>query len=286
MIKIIECPRDAMQGIPFFIPTKQKIRYINSLLKVGFHTIDFGSFVSPKVIPQMKDTAEVLSKLDLSNTKSKLLAIVPNVKGAKDACAFDEIQYLGYPHSVSSTFLERNINSTIEKSLANIDKLLELCDKANKELVVYLSMGFGNPYDDEWNVNIMEDTTGTLNEKGVKIIPLSDTNAVSTKESIEALFSTLIPAFPNIEFGFHLHTNIYKWFDQIDAAYNNGCRRFDSVILGLGGCPMAEDDLVGNMKTVEIFEYFQKKNIDLHLNKDAFEEAYIIALQNFKDYLP
>ncbi len=285
MVKIIECPRDAMQGLPDFIPTSIKASYINSLLKVGFDTIDFGSFVSPKAIPQMRDTAEVLSSLDLSSTKSKLLAIIGNIRGAKDACQFDQITYLGYPHSVSPTFLMKNINSDEAGSLEKIRQINELCLQFNKELVVYISMGFGNPYGDEWNVNMVEDCVGKLDDLGIKIIPLSDTIGQSTADRIGDLFSKLIPSFPNLEFGFHLHTNIFNWHEQIDTAFNEGCRRFDTVVLGLGGCPMAEDDLVGNMKTVNLIEYFEEKGVDTGLNKEAFEEAYIKSLQVFHDYL-
>ncbi|HIN40772.1 MAG TPA: hydroxymethylglutaryl-CoA lyase [Flavobacteriales bacterium] len=285
MVKIIECPRDAMQGLPDFIPTDVKVSYINSLLKVGFDTIDFGSFVSPKAIPQMRDTAEVLCSLDMSSTKSKLLAIIANIRGAKDACQFDQITYLGYPHSVSPTFLMKNINSDEAGSLEKIQRINELCLQSNKELVVYISMGFGNPYGDEWNVNMVEDCVGKLKDLGIKIIPLSDTTGQSTIDGIGALFSKLISAFPNLEFGFHLHTNIADWHEQIDVAFNEGCRRFDTVVLGLGGCPMAEDDLVGNMKTVNLIEYFDEKGVDTGLNKEAFEEAYVKSLQVFHNYL-
>ena len=285
MIKIIECPRDAMQGLPGFIPTQIKAYYINALLKVGFDTIDFGSFVSPKAIPQLRDTDEVLKKLDLSSTKSKLLAIVANLRGAEDACMFEEINYLGYPHSISPSFLKRNINSTIEDSLERVAGMLNLCKKHNKELVVYLSMGFGNPYNDEWNVEIVEEGVSRLHDMGVRIIPLSDTTGVSTIDGIDGVFSTLIPKYPDIEFGFHLHTNLSDWHQQIDRAFINGCRRFDTVILGLGGCPMAEDDLVGNMKTVNLIEYLEEKGQGAGLDKEAFEQAYIKALITFHNYI-
>ncbi|PCJ82820.1 MAG: hydroxymethylglutaryl-CoA lyase [Flavobacteriales bacterium] len=285
MIKIVECPRDAMQGLPDFIPTDVKAEYINAILKVGFDTVDFGSFVSQKAIPQMRDTSEVLAKLDLSNTKSKLLSIVGNMRGATDACQFDEINYLGFPHSASPTFLKRNINTTIEKSRERVKEMLEICDRYNKELVVYLTMGFGNPYKDEWNVEIIRDEVGILYEMGVKIIPLSDTVGVSTKENIVALFSALIPEFSEIELGFHLHTSVNKWHEQVDAAFSNGCKRFDTVLLGLGGCPMAEDELVGNLKTVNLLDYLLEKGVNPQIDKQAFEDAYIKALQTFKKYI-
>ncbi|MBL4736422.1 MAG: hydroxymethylglutaryl-CoA lyase [Flavobacteriales bacterium] len=286
MVKIIECPRDAMQGLPDFIPTDTKADYINELLKVGFDTIDFGSFVSPKAIPQLKDTAEVVEKLDLSNTDTKLLSIVGNSRGARQACSFEQISYLGYPHSISPTFLKRNINSDKAGSLQRVEEMLDLCAKAGKELVVYMTMGFGNPYGDPWNVDIVEQATDDLYNLGVRIIPLSDTTGVSTLDGIEGCFSRVIPKYPDVEFGFHLHTTYLDWYGQISAAYMNGCRRFDTVMLGLGGCPMADDDdLTGNMKTVNLKEYCEEKNIDTGLNKDAFEKAYIKSLQIFHKYL-
>jgi len=285
MIKIIECPRDAMQGLSEFIPTQTKANYINALLKVGFDTIDFGSFVSPRAIPQLRDTAEVLSLLDMAGTKSKLLAIVANRRGAETAAGFEQITYLGYPHSISPTFLKKNINSDIRKSLDLVEAMLEICAKSNKELVVYISMGFGNPYDDEWSADIVEESVAALNELGVRIIPLSDTTGISTYDNIEILFKRLIPAYPSIEFGFHLHTTIKHWQDQINIAYINGCRRFDTVMLGLGGCPMAEDNLVGNMKTVNLVEYLEGKGIDAGLDKEAFEEAYVQSLITFNKFL-
>ena len=245
-----------MQGLPDFIPTDVKTSYINELLKVGFDTIDFGSFVSPKAIPQLKDTAQVVEGLDLSNTKTKLLSIVANVRGATEACNFEQIDYLGYPHSISPTFLKRNVNSNEADSLGRVEEMMNLCAKSGKDLVVYISMGFGNPYGDPWDVDIVEKTTEDLHKLGVRIIPLSDTTGVSTLVGIEESFSRLIPKYPDIEFGFHLHTTTRDWYGQISAAYTNGCRRFDTVMLGLGGCPMADDDdLTGNMKTVNLKEY-------------------------------
>jgi hydroxymethylglutaryl-CoA lyase len=280
-IKIIESPRDAMQGLTRFIPTNDKAKYINALLKVGFDTIDFGSFVSPKAIPQLKDTAEVLSKLDLSNTDTKLLVIIGNQRGAETAVQFDEIQYLGYPFSISPTFLKRNINSNIEKSVNTVSELLNICNKHNKELVVYISMAFGNPYGDQWNPDIVADWVYRLNKMGVKIMPLSDTVGISTKKNIALLFSSLVPEFPNVELGFHLHTTIRHWYRKVNAAFINGCTRFDTVINGLGGCPMAENRLVGNLRTSNLLEYFEINYVPIELNEEAFEEAYALALEIF-----
>lgn len=280
-IKIIESPRDAMQGLTRFIPTNDKARYINALLKVGFDTIDFGSFVSPKAIPQLKDTEEVLSKLDLSVSETKLLVIIGNQRGAETAARYDEIQYLGYPFSISPTFLKRNINSTIEKSVKTVEELLNICDKANKELVVYISMAFGNPYGDQWNPDVVADWIDRLYKMGVRIIPLSDTVGISSKKSIALLFSTLVPEFPDIEFGFHLHTTIRHWYRKINAAFINGCKRFDTVINGLGGCPMAENRLVGNLRTSNLLEYFEINYVPIEINEEAFEEAFELALEIF-----
>jgi len=240
-IKIIECPRDAMQGIKAFIPTERKVAYIQSLLRVGFDTIDFGSFVSPKAIPQMQDTAQVLAQLDLSKTQSKLLAIIANTLGAIEASQHQPIQYLGFPFSISENFQMRNTHKTIAESLITLQEILEIADKSNKEVVAYLSMGFGNPYGDPWNIEIVGEWTEKLSEMGVKILSLSDTIGSSTPEVIQYLFSHLIPQYPKIEFGAHLHSTPDKWFEKIDAAYNSGCRRFDGAIQGFGGCPMARD---------------------------------------------
>ena len=255
-IKIIECPRDAMQGIKPFIPTEKKVAYIQSLLRVGFDSIDFGSFVSPKAIPQMRDTAAVLSQLDLSQTKSKLLAIIANTRGAQIASKHAEIQYLGYPFSISENFQMRNTHKTIAESLVTLDEILEIADKTNKKVVAYLSMGFGNPYGDPWDVEIVGDWTEKLSKMGVKILSLSDTVGNSTPDAISYLFSNLIPKYPEIEFGAHLHTTPDKWFEKIEAAYQAGCRRFDGAIQGFGGCPMAKDDLTGNMPTEKLLSYF------------------------------
>lgn len=284
MIKLIECPRDAMQGIKPFIPTDIKAAYINTLLKVGFDTIDFGSFVSPKAIPQMRDTATVLSKLELSNTESKLLAIVANTRGAVDACAFEEITYLGYPFSISETFQLRNTNATIEESIERVETIQNLCVKHDKKMVVYISMGFGNPYGDEWSVEIVGKWTERLAKMGVKILSLSDTIGVSNPESIAYLFKNLIPTYPTIEFGAHLHTTPNTWHEKIDAAYQNGCRRFDAAMRGYGGCPMAKDDLTGNMATENLFHYLNKNKIKHGLNSEVFNQSMDMALDVFPDH--
>ena len=282
-VKIIECPRDAMQGIKQFIPTEQKVQFIQSLLRVGFDTIDFGSFVSPKAIPQMVDTAEVLSKLDLSKTTSKLLAIVANLRGAQDACQHGQIDYLGYPFSISENFQMRNTHKTISQSVKLLEEILNISDKNNKEVVAYLSMGFGNPYGDPWNVEIVGEWTERLNKMGVKILSLSDTIGSSDPETIEYLYSSLIPQYPEIEFGAHLHTTPSTWFEKVDAAYRSGCRRFDGAIQGFGGCPMAKDELTGNMPTEKLLSYLTTKKAH-NLNALSFESAYNEASKIFTKY--
>lgn len=281
-VKIIECPRDAMQGIKsHFIPTEAKAAYINSLLKVGFDTIDFGSFVSPKAIPQMRDTAEVLSKLDLSATKSKLLAIVANVRGANDASQFEEIDYLGYPFSISENFQMRNTHKTIEQSIDTLKEVLAIANRTNKEVVAYLSMGFGNPYGDPWSVEIVGEWTEKLSAFGVKILSLSDTIGSSTPEDIDYLFSNLISSYPQIEFGAHLHTTPAKWHEKVDSAFKAGCRRFDGAIKGYGGCPMAKDELTGNMPTEKLLSYFTTNKVTTNIKPMSFESAYNKALEVF-----
>ena len=284
IIKIIECPRDAMQGIKTFIPTEQKVAYIQSLLRVGFDTIDFGSFVSPKAIPQMIDTAEVLSKLDLSQTKSKLLAIIANTQGAELAAQHTEIKYLGFPFSISENFQMRNTHKTIAESLVTLQEILTIADLSNKEVVTYISMGFGNPYGDPWNVEIVANWTEKLAAMGVKIISLSDTIGSSTPEVISYLFSNLIPKYPAIEFGAHLHTTADKWHEKINAAYSAGCRRFDGAIQGFGGCPMAKDDLTGNMPTEKMLSYFTQQKAITNTSPMSFESAYNVASQLFGAY--
>jgi|TARA_B110000037_G_scaffold4958_1_gene5429 hydroxymethylglutaryl-CoA lyase len=281
-VKIIECPRDAMQGIKsHFIPTELKAQYINMLLKVGFDTIDFGSFVSPKAIPQMRDTAAVLKQLDITSTQSKLLAIVANVRGAKDAVQFEEIDYLGYPFSISENFQMRNTGKTIDQSIFILDELLNIVAKTDKEVVAYLSMGFGNPYGDPWSVDIVGEWTHKLVDMGIKILSLSDTVGVASGKSISYLFSHLIPLYPHIEFGAHLHTTPTTWFEKIDAAYKAGCKRFDGAIKGFGGCPMAKDELTGNMPTEKLLSYFTHQKVDPNMNPLAFESAYNKALRVF-----
>jgi hydroxymethylglutaryl-CoA lyase len=282
-IKIIECPRDAMQGIKAFIPTEKKVQYIQSLLRVGFDTIDFGSFVSPKAIPQMIDTAEVLAQLDLSKTTSKLLAIIANTRGANDACQHPEIDYLGYPFSISENFQMRNTHKTIAQSVVTLSEILELASKHGKEVVVYISMGFGNPYGDPWNVDIVGEWTERLNKMGVKILSLSDTIGSSDPENIDYLFSNLIPAYSNIEFGAHLHTTPTTWHEKIDAAFKAGCVRFDGAIQGFGGCPMAKDELTGNMPTEKVLSYFTSNKLN-NLNAMSFESAYNEATKIFTQY--
>lgn len=283
-VKIIECPRDAMQGIKDWIPTEKKAQYIQALLRCGFDTIDFGSFVSPKAIPQMRDTAEVLAKLDLTNTTSKLLAIVANLRGAQDAVKFPEIDYLGYPFSISENFQMRNTHKTIAESVELLQDILDIAGANNKKVVAYLSMGFGNPYGDPWNVEIVAEWTEKLSAMGVEIISLSDTIGSSTPEIITYLFSSLIPAYPQIEFGAHLHTTPDSWQEKVHAAAQAGCVRFDGAIQGFGGCPMAKDDLTGNMPTEKLLSYFQTTKQDTQVNAILFESAYNEALKIFSNY--
>ena len=281
-VKIIECPRDAMQGIKsHFISTEAKANYINSLLKVGFDTIDFGSFVSPKAIPQMRDTAAVLARLDLSQTTSKLLAIVANVRGAIDAVQFEEIDYLGYPFSISENFQMRNTHMTIHQSIDALKEILTIANNANKEVVAYLSMGFGNPYGDPWNVEIVSEWTEKLSVMGMKILSLSDTIGSSTPDVISHLFSNLIPTYPAIEFGAHLHTSPSLWHEKVHAAFHAGCKRFDGAIKGYGGCPMAKDELTGNMPTEKLISYFTEQKVVTGIKPMSFESAYNQALKIF-----
>ncbi len=282
MLKIIECPRDAMQGISEFIPTEIKTEYINRILACGFDTVDFGSFVSPKAIPQLRDTADVLKGLDLSSTKSSLLAIVANQRGAEDACHFDEIEYLGYPFSISETFQKRNTNSTIDESLSRVEAIQELCLTHGKKLVVYISMGFGNPYGDPWHPDIAAKWSRRLHDDlGINILALSDTIGSSTPEVITDLFSTLIPEMPKVEFGAHLHTTPDAWWGKVASAYEAGCRRFDGAIKGFGGCPMAADDLTGNMPTEKMVSYFDEAEIATGIDMKAFAEAQVFSSKVF-----
>ncbi len=273
-----------MQGIKPFIPTERKVAYIQSLLRVGFDTIDFGSFVSPKAIPQMQDTAEVLAQLDLSQTTSKLLAIIANTQGAQLASVHPEIQYLGFPFSISENFQMRNTHKTIAESLVTLQEILDIANTSNKEVVAYLSMGFGNPYGDPWSVEIVGEWTQKLSTMGVKILSLSDTIGSSTPEVISYLFSNLIPKYPNIEFGAHLHTTPNKWFEKIDAAYQAGCRRYDGAIQGFGGCPMAKDDLTGNMPTENMLSYFTTQKENTNTSPMSFESSYNEASKLFGEF--
>lgn len=283
-IKIIECPRDAMQGIRDFIPTDQKVRYIQSLLGCGFDTLDFGSFVSPKAIPQMVDTAAVLARLNLTQTDTKLLAIVANLRGAEEAVLHTEIDYLGFPFSISENFQMRNTHKTIAESVDTLEAIFNVAAKANKEVVTYISMGFGNPYGDPWNVDIVGEWTEKLAKMGARILSLSDTVGSSDAETIHYLFSHLIPKYPGIEFGAHLHTTPTKWHDKVDAAYRAGCRRFDGAVQGFGGCPMAKDELTGNMPTEKMLSYFTAQKADTQVNWMVFEAAYNKATELFGAY--
>ncbi len=284
-IKIIECPRDAMQGLKTFIPTSQKAQYIQSLLRVGFDTLDFGSFVSPKAIPQMQDTAEVLSLLNLNKTRTKLLAIVANVRGAKAAAEFDEIEFLGFPFSISENFQMRNTHKTINESEEILKDILEIANQHHKKVVVYLSMAFGNPYGDPWDVDIVARWTELLHKKGVQILSLSDTIGTSNASSISYLFSNLIPAYPSVEFGAHLHTHPASWHEKVVAAFEAGCMRFDGAIQGFGGCPMAKDELTGNMPTEKLLSYFNTQKIQTNIDALAFESAHNAASALFSNYL-
>ncbi|MFY7812010.1 MAG: hydroxymethylglutaryl-CoA lyase [Flavobacterium sp.] len=283
-VKIIECPRDAMQGIKMYISTEEKVAYIQALLRVGFDTIDFGSFVSPKAIPQMQDTVSVLERLDLSATTSKLLAIVANTQGAKNACAYQSINYLGFPFSISENFQMRNTHKTIAASIITLDEIINLSQIYDKEVVAYLSMGFGNPYGDPWSAEIVAEWTEKLVNMGVKIISLSDTIGSSSPEIISYLFQNLIPMYPNIEFGAHLHTHISTWYEKVDAAFLAGCRRFDGAIQGFGGCPMAKDELTGNMPTEKLITYFASKKVNCNVHGIHFESAYNEASKIFLKY--
>jgi len=283
-VKIIECPRDAMQGIKDWIPTEEKVQYIQSLLRCGFDTIDVGSFVSPKAIPQMQDSAAVLHTLDLSTTQSKLLTIVANVRGATDAVQHEMIDYLGYPFSISENFQMRNTHKTIAQSVEILKEILTLAFAKGKEVVVYISMGFGNPYGDPWNVDIVGEWTEKLSTMGVKILSLSDTVGTSNPTTIDYLFSNLIPKYQDIEFGAHLHTTPTSWYEKVDAAYKAGCRRFDGAIQGFGGCPMAKDELTGNMPTEKLISYFAKAKAQDDINTMSFESCYNEALKVFQKY--
>jgi hydroxymethylglutaryl-CoA lyase len=280
-IKLIECPRDAMQSWKHFIPTEKKIAYINALLKVGFDTIDFGSFVSPKAIPQMADTKEVIGNLKLGFTNSKLLAIIANERGATDAVVYDGITYLGFPFSVSETFQKRNTNSTIEESLNRVEEIQNLCIKNKKQLVVYISMGFGNPYGDIYNEAIVFNWVDKLAAMDIKIISLADTVGLATAVQVNSITKYLIDKLPEIEIGVHLHSTAINWKDKVDAALAAGCKRFDGALKGIGGCPMADDELVGNMDTELMIPYFREKELIYNLDMDALQECSRLAAEIF-----
>lgn len=280
-MKIIECPRDAMQGLHEFVPTELKAKYINELLKIGFDTIDFGSFVSPKAIPQLKDTAEVLSHLDLDQTQSKLLAIVANSRGAHDACEHEQIDYLGFPLSLSETFQQRNTNKSIAEAFEQVNIIQDLCHDHNKTLVTYLSMGFGNPYGDPYEMPYVSEFISKLKDMDVRVISLADTIGVSNPENITTLFKNITAEFGGIEFGVHLHSDLDTATEKIDAAYKAGCRRFDGAINGFGGCPMAEDKLVGNIATETMLAYFEQHSIDVKYDKKVFQHALNLAPEVF-----
>jgi len=276
-IKLIECPRDAMQGWQNFIPTEKKIEYINQLLKVGFDTIDFGSFVSPKAIPQMADTKEIVEQLNVENNKTKLLAIIANVRGASDAAGFEKISYLGFPFSVSPTFQMRNANSKIEESLERVKEIKNICDKNDKELVVYISMAFGNPYGDKYNEDIVLDWINQIVKEGIQIISLADTVGLAQPAQVASLVKKTMSTFPGIETGVHLHSTNFNWKEKIDAALQNGCRRFDGALKGIGGCPMANDTLVGNMNSELMIPYFKQLGFLQNINEDELLKAEEMA---------
>jgi hydroxymethylglutaryl-CoA lyase len=282
--KIIECPRDAMQGVKPFIPTFEKVEYLQFLLQVGFHSLDFGSFVSPRAVPQMRDTASVLDQLDLSKTKTKLLAIVANLRGAETALNFQQIEYVGFPFSISENFQMRNTHKTISESLNSLEQIRELTEKSNKTLVLYLSMGFGNPYGDPWSVNVVLDWVEQLAQMEIEIISLSDTIGQAAPLDISNLFSLLIPAFPTIEFGAHFHTHPNRGYEKISAAFDSGCRRFDGAILGIGGCPMAGNSLVGNFPTEKLLTFFSSLDIETGINITAFESSINKSYDLFSSY--
>jgi len=279
-VKLVECPRDAMQGWHNFIPTQRKIEYINSLLKVGFDTIDFGSFVSPKAIPQMADTKEVINKLEI-NSNTKLLAIIANERGAKEAVVFDEITFLGFPFSISETFQQRNTNSSIEESLQRVEAIQSLCMQHNKQLVIYLSMAFGNPYGDEYNTEILLHWADQIVKRNINIISLADTVGVATPEQISVACKTMITKYPSIEFGVHLHSTINNRKEKLDAAFEEDCLRFDGALKGIGGCPMAQNELVGNMDSIFMIDYFMQKNLLQNINMEVLHESIKIANEIF-----
>lgn len=281
-ISLVECPRDAMQGWKTFIPTKQKIDYLNTLLKVGFHTLDCGSFVSPKAIPQMADTNEVIAGLSLEGSKTKLLVIAANLRGAQEAVKFEQIRYIGFPFSISPTFQQKNTNSTIEESLQTVDEIQNICLQNNKELVIYLSMGFGNPYGDEYDDETLLHWAHEMAKKNIKIVSLADTIGVATDDQINFALSTLIPAYPQTEWGVHLHSTTANWQNKLAAAVHAGCKRFDGALNGVGGCPMAGSDLVGNMNTEWMIDYFKERHLLGLINESSLQDALRLANEIFR----
>lgn len=283
-IKIIECPRDAMQGIKRWIPSDEKLSYLQSVLSVGFDVVDFGSFVSSRVIPQMKDTDYIINNLDTTNTNSKLLAIVANYRGAVAACNYSTISFIGYPFSISEIFQMRNSNKTIFESFDDLKKIKSLIDAKNKKLVVYLSMGFGNPYGEPWNLEIIEKWIQGLNSIGVETISISDTIGTAKKSDINKIYSFLIPRYSEIEFGAHFHSKPNEWYEKVNEAYINGCKRYDGAIMGFGGCPMAKDDLTGNIPTEKLLSFFNSIKENTSINSLHFESCYNDALKLFRKY--
>lgn len=276
-ITLIECPRDAMQGWKHFIPTEEKVKYLNQLLKVGFDVLDFGSFVSPKAIPQMADTKEVLPQLDLSNTETKLLAIIANTRGGEEAVAYEQISYLGFPFSISETFQQRNTNKSIAESLVQVEEIQNLCVKSGKEMVIYISMGFGNPYGDEYSADVAIKWVGKLAEMGIKTVAMSDTVGVATPDTIDYIFKNLNKEFKGMNIGAHFHSTYETWEEKIQSAWDSGCVRFDSAMKGIGGCPMAKDELVGNIATEKLVGWCEKQSIATKINKEEFEKAWLMA---------
>lgn len=280
-VTLIECPRDAMQGWAHFIPTEQKVAYLNQLLQVGFDVLDFGSFVSAKAIPQLADTKDVVPQLKLDNTQTKLLAIIANTRGAGEAAAFEQIHYLGFPFSISETFQKRNTNKTILESLQQVEEMQQLCVQRGKELVIYISMGFGNPYGDEYSADVAIKWVNQLSELGIQTFALADTVGVAKPDTISYIYNHLIPAFPNLHIGAHFHSDPSSWQEKVDAAFAAGCTRFDSALKGIGGCPMAEDELVGNLATEHLVGWLDQQGLPLHLNREAFAQSLQMAAEIF-----
>lgn len=279
-ISMVECPRDAMQGWKTFIPTERKVAYLNALLKVGFDVLDFGSFVSAKAIPQLADTKDVIPQLQL-NDKTKLLAIIANTRGAEEAVVYDEISYLGFPFSISETFQMKNTNKTIAESLTQVEEIQNLCVKNGKELVVYISMGFGNPYGDEYSADIAIKWVDRLAKLGIRTIAMSDTVGVAKPDNIAYIFKSLVPEFKDVSIGAHFHSTIQTWEEKLQAAYDSGCVRYDSAMKGIGGCPMAKDELVGNIATENVIDWCDRKGIALNIDREAFKDAMLMASQIF-----